>query len=72
MQVIRSRVGAEFRESTDASSERRVQSRNPARLDDVVAEVALADAETFVDACRAAREAQHAWADVPAPESAAR
>jgi aldehyde dehydrogenase (NAD+) len=68
MQVIRSRVGAEFRESTDASSERRVQSRNPARLDDVVAEVVLEGPSTFVDACRAAREAQIAWADVPAPE----
>jgi alpha-ketoglutaric semialdehyde dehydrogenase len=40
---------------------------NPARLDDVVAEVALADASTFVDACRAAHEAQAAWAAVPAP-----
>jgi aldehyde dehydrogenase (NAD+) len=40
---------------------------NPARLDDVVAEVALADAGTFVAACRAAREAQRAWAEVPAP-----
>ncbi len=40
---------------------------NPARLDDVVAEVALGDEETFVAACRAAREAQRAWAEVPAP-----
>ncbi len=40
---------------------------NPARLDDVVAEVALGDAGTFVAACRAAREAQRAWAQVPAP-----
>ena len=40
---------------------------NPARLDDVVAEVALADAGTFVAACRAAREARRAWAEVPAP-----
>ena len=42
-------------------------SRNPSRLDDVVAEVALADAEVFVAACRAAREAQPGWAAVPAP-----
>jgi len=45
----------------------RVQSINPARLDDLVAEVALADAGTFVEACRSARRAQRAWADVPAP-----
>ena len=40
---------------------------NPARLDEVVAEVALGDAATFVDACRAARAAQPGWAAVPAP-----
>ncbi|MFD3531013.1 aldehyde dehydrogenase family protein [Streptomyces sp. NPDC058664] len=42
-------------------------SRNPALLSDVVAEVRLADAETFQDACAAARDAQRAWARVPAP-----
>ena len=45
----------------------RSKSRNPAHLDEVVAEVALGDAGTFVDACRAAREAQRAWAATPAP-----
>ena len=40
---------------------------NPARLDEVVAEARLGDATTFVDACRAAREAQPAWARTPAP-----
>jgi acyl-CoA reductase-like NAD-dependent aldehyde dehydrogenase len=44
-----------------------LSSVNPARLDDVVAEVALGDAGTFVAACRAAREAQRTWAEVPAP-----
>jgi acyl-CoA reductase-like NAD-dependent aldehyde dehydrogenase len=44
-----------------------VRSTNPARLDDLVAEVHLGDAQTFVDAARAAREAQPAWAAVPAP-----
>jgi aldehyde dehydrogenase (NAD+) len=44
-----------------------VEDRNPARLDDVVARVALGDAATFVAACAAARAAQRAWADVPAP-----
>ncbi|HYF10706.1 MAG TPA: aldehyde dehydrogenase family protein [Actinomycetota bacterium] len=41
--------------------------RNPANLDDEVGEVALADATTFVEACRAAREAQREWRRVPAP-----
>ena len=45
----------------------RLTSTNPAQLDEVVAEVALADAATFVDACRAARAAQKEWAKVPAP-----
>ena len=45
----------------------RFKSTNPARLDDVVAEVALGDAAQFVVAARSAREAQQAWADVPAP-----
>ena len=45
----------------------RLTSTNPARTDEVVAEVALADAATFADACRAARAAQKEWAKVPAP-----
>jgi aldehyde dehydrogenase (NAD+) len=45
----------------------RVRSTNPAHLDEVVAEVALGDAAQFVAAARAARAAQQAWADVPAP-----
>ena len=45
----------------------RETSVNPAHLDDVVAEVLLGDASTFVDACRAARAAQREWAAVPAP-----
>jgi aldehyde dehydrogenase (NAD+) len=42
-------------------------SHNPAHLAEVVAEVSLGDAAHFVDAARAARRAQHAWARVPAP-----
>src|SRR5256885_4602569 len=42
-------------------------STNPANLEDVVFEGALSDADGFVAACRAAREAQPGWADVPAP-----
>jgi aldehyde dehydrogenase (NAD+) len=45
----------------------RARSTNPARTEDVVAEVSLGDAGTFVEACRAAREAQREWAAVPAP-----
>jgi acyl-CoA reductase-like NAD-dependent aldehyde dehydrogenase len=45
----------------------RIQSRNPADLDDVVTEVELAGADAFVEACRAAREAQAAWAATPPP-----
>src|SRR3954471_9983205 len=45
----------------------RIESRNPAHLDDVVAEVELADADGFVAACSAPREPQAAWAATPAP-----
>jgi len=43
------------------------ESRNPANLDEVVAEIDLASAETFADACRAARRGQPEWAATPAP-----
>ena len=45
----------------------RVASTNPARKDDVVAEVLLGDADTFVQAGQAARAAQPGWAATPAP-----
>ncbi len=45
----------------------RMRSTNPARFDDVVSEVALADTTTFVEACRGARDAQARWSAVPAP-----
>src|SRR5437764_611342 len=45
-----------------------LRSVNPANIDEVVAEVQLADADTFVEACRAARGAQEAWARTPAPQ----
>src|SRR4051795_7228403 len=45
----------------------RLTSTNPARTDEVVAEVLLGDGQTFEDACRAARAAQPGWAAVPAP-----
>ena len=42
-------------------------STNPARLSDVVADVSLASPEQLVEAFRAARTAQPAWAATPAP-----
>jgi acyl-CoA reductase-like NAD-dependent aldehyde dehydrogenase len=42
-------------------------SRNPAHLGDVVADVALGNEHTFVDACRTAKRAQAEWSEVPAP-----
>src|SRR4051794_24944869 len=44
-----------------------LRSVNPANTDEVVADVQLGDAGTFVDAARAARAAQEAWARTPAP-----
>jgi alpha-ketoglutaric semialdehyde dehydrogenase len=44
-----------------------ITSTNPARTSEVVADVALGDADTFAAASRAARDAQPGWADVPAP-----
>jgi alpha-ketoglutaric semialdehyde dehydrogenase len=41
--------------------------RNPAQLDEQVAEARLGDAGTFLDACRRATAARRAWAAVPAP-----
>ena len=40
---------------------------SPANLDVVVAEAALADADTFLEACRVAKDAQRGWASTPAP-----
>ena len=45
----------------------RLTSTNPAATEEVVAEVLLADAATFEQACRAARAAQPGWAKIPAP-----
>jgi aldehyde dehydrogenase (NAD+) len=57
-------VGGEERADAPGGRER---STNPARTDELVAEVLLGDARTFVEACRAARGAQPGWAAVPAP-----
>jgi acyl-CoA reductase-like NAD-dependent aldehyde dehydrogenase len=60
--TVASIIGGEARESGE-----RVESRNPAKLEEVVCEAWLGDADTFADACRAARQAQRDWASVPAP-----
>lgn len=44
-----------------------VQSRNPADLDDIVWEGDFGGAPALVEACRAARRAQPAWAATPPP-----
>src|ERR1700754_3442342 len=62
--TIGSIIGGDARRAAPGG---RLTSTNPARTEEVVAEVALADAQTFVDACAAARAAQRDWAKVPAP-----
>src|SRR3954452_3375650 len=44
-----------------------LRSVNPANTDEVVAEVQLGEASTFVAAARAARAAHAEWAATPAP-----
>jgi alpha-ketoglutaric semialdehyde dehydrogenase len=53
--------------AVDGAGSSAYASVNPSRTSEVVAEVTLADSHTYVDACRAATEAQSDWADVPAP-----
>src|SRR5919112_4015589 len=54
-------------QAPDGAPGGRMTSTNPALTSQTVAEVSLGDAGTFVEACRAAREAQREWASVPAP-----
>ncbi len=77
MSVINPRMGSEPSTRTissivggKASEEApggQINSVNPSHTEDVVAAVSLGDAGTFVETCRAAREAQKEWAAVPAP-----
>jgi aldehyde dehydrogenase (NAD+) len=62
--TIASIIGGEARGDAPGG---RLTSTNPARTEEVVAEVLLGDAATFVDAARTARAAQREWARVPAP-----
>ncbi|MFT4009966.1 MAG: aldehyde dehydrogenase family protein [Nocardioidaceae bacterium] len=52
---------------TDALGKSTYRSTSSADTSDVVAEVDLADVDTFLAACRSAKNAQQAWADTPAP-----
>ncbi|HKX15620.1 MAG TPA: aldehyde dehydrogenase family protein [Propionibacteriaceae bacterium] len=49
------------------SAGRTLPSTNPARLDEVVAEVSFGDAGTFVRAAESAKKAQESWTVIPAP-----
>jgi acyl-CoA reductase-like NAD-dependent aldehyde dehydrogenase len=62
--TVSSFVGGTWREDAPGGT---LDIPNPARLDDRVAQARLVDAVGFVEACRAAREAQRGWARVPAP-----
>src|SRR5918911_2093282 len=62
--TISSYIGGAWREDAPGGT---MTLANPANLEDTIADVALGDATTFVEACRAAREAQREWARVPAP-----
>jgi alpha-ketoglutaric semialdehyde dehydrogenase len=57
-------IGGKWRDDAPGG---RCTSTNPARTEEVVAEALLGDAGTVVEACRTARDAQHAWSATPAP-----
>ncbi|GHJ48119.1 aldehyde dehydrogenase [Catellatospora sp. TT07R-123] len=61
--MLRSMIGGV---PADATA-RVVDSRNPADLSDVVAQIGLGEPAELVAAARSAHAAQRAWADVPAP-----
>ncbi len=61
------RTVASVIDGTPVTEGRTVISTNPARLDEVVAEVVQGDADTFVAAAASAKRAQPAWAEIPAP-----
>jgi alpha-ketoglutaric semialdehyde dehydrogenase len=67
MSITETRTVGSIVGGDDRSEGQRIESRNPANLEDVICEAVLADADTYVDACRAARSAQRDWAAVPAP-----
>jgi len=62
--AVSSLIGGTWRDDAPGGT---VEIPNPAHLDETVASAGLGDATTFVEASRAAREAQIAWARVPSP-----
>jgi acyl-CoA reductase-like NAD-dependent aldehyde dehydrogenase len=62
--IVGSIIGGTARDDAPGGT---TEARNPAHLDQVVAEARLADASVFLDACRVARDAQAGWARTPAP-----
>src|SRR5919109_843795 len=67
MSITGTRTVASIIGGAEREDGRRIESRNPANLEELVCEALLGDAADFVDACRAAREAQREWAALPAP-----
>ncbi len=62
--TVSSYIGGKWRDDAPGG---RLVSVEPAHTDSTVAEALLADAATFVEACRTARDAQRGWAATPAP-----
>jgi alpha-ketoglutaric semialdehyde dehydrogenase len=62
--TVSSLIAGKWREDAPGGS---LEIPNPAHLDESVATARLGDATAFVEACRAAGEAQVAWARVPSP-----
>src|SRR5215217_3590494 len=67
MSVTETRTVASIIAGQQREGGTRVESHNPANLDELVCEAWLSDADGFTDACRAARSAQRAWAATPPP-----
>src|ERR687896_1757390 len=67
MSITETRTVASIIAGQPREGGQRVESRNPANLEELVCEAWLGDSVAFLDACRAAREAQQAWAATPAP-----
>jgi aldehyde dehydrogenase (NAD+) len=67
MSITETRTVASIIAGQARESGTRIESRNPANLEELVCEAWLADADAFLDACRAARAAQAGWAATPAP-----
>jgi aldehyde dehydrogenase (NAD+) len=67
MSITETRTVASIIGGRSSEGGERVQSRNPANLEEVVCEAVLGDSGAFLEACRAARIAQREWAAVPAP-----